>query len=42
MQADVVGVGAVRFSLGRTTTPAKIETVLEALGQLKLGHRSSL
>jgi len=37
---DDVGVGAVRFSLGRTTTPAEIETVLEALGarlgQLKL------
>jgi cysteine desulfurase len=42
---DEVGVGAVRFSLGRTTTPAEIETVLEAIGarfgQLKLDHPSS-
>jgi cysteine desulfurase len=42
---DEVGAGAVRFSLGRTTTPAEIETALEALGarlgQLNLGHPSS-
>jgi cysteine desulfurase len=42
---DEVGVGAVRFSLGRTTTPAEIETVLEALGARlgtpKMDHPSS-